>query len=90
MFPGARYGKVGTLNKSNKIIHVHTTFSRVQMRTCNVCFPECDYTYAFKAPFTLYRIASELPDFHTGFGCCLHALRHSNPVRGVKVNPLWR
>ena len=25
-----------------------------------------------KAPFTLYRIASERSDFHTGFGCCLH------------------
>jgi hypothetical protein len=29
-------------------------------------------SHDIKAPFTLYRIASERSDFHTGFGCCLH------------------
>ena len=30
------------------------------------------WEYEIWALFTLYRIALERRDFHTGFGCCLH------------------
>jgi hypothetical protein len=53
----------------NKVVYS----TGVVMCKTNVC---CDLIYSAiahsKAPFTLYRIASERSDFHTGFGCCLH------------------
>ena len=49
-----------------------------------------------EAPFTLYRIAPERSDFHTGFGCCLHyatVIRYATRSKNhsaLEVMRFWR